>query len=74
VSTDRPGCRATTADEWNAQYPPGTPVTWWPAGREGKALEGVTASKAWTRDGMAIVAIAAPACGIALTDVEPRSA
>jgi len=62
----------TAVDDWNAQFPPGTPVRYWPGAIFGDGETGETCSKAWaTGSGDAIVACTGRAGGIALTHVEP---
>ena len=64
------GIRA--ADDFNARYPVGTPVTYWPGLREGTGRESVTRSAAWsTLSGHAVVCVEGYAGGIALTHVAP---
>jgi hypothetical protein len=68
-----------TADEWNALYPVGTPVTAYPMVRPEhpaadlcKRLETVTRSRAWNLGhGAPVVAVEGYSGGIHLTHVDP---
>ncbi|MCW8219443.1 hypothetical protein H5I60_23185 [Streptomyces griseolus] len=61
-----------TADEWNARYPVGTPVTAYPVTRDDEALTTVTRSRAWTLGhGAAVVSVEGYSGGICLTHVDP---
>jgi len=61
-----------SATEWNAKYPVGTPVLFWPGARQGDGRPSTTRSEAWELgDGTAVVKVKGYAGGIALTHVEP---
>ncbi|WP_265692371.1 hypothetical protein [Streptomyces griseolus] len=65
-------CQPMTADEWNARYPVGTPVTAYPVTRDDEALTTVTRSRAWTLGhGAAVVSVEGYSGGICLTHVDP---
>ena len=60
-----------TADAFNAAYPVGTSVRYWPMVREGEGRLGETRSVAWTLgSGDVIVKVSGYAGGIILTHVE----
>lgn len=66
-----------TPEQWNAEHPVGTPVWFWPGGRQGPGRESVTRSGAWnlgTPTGTPVVMVDGYAGGIALSHVEPRPA
>ena len=63
----------TTAEEWNARHPVGTPVLFWPMGRNEDGRVSHTRSTAWVLGGHTpVVMCDGKAGGIALTHVEPR--
>lgn len=65
-------CQPMTADEWNARYPVGTPVTAYPVTRDDEGLTTVTRTPAWTLGhGAAVVSVDGYAGGICLTHVDP---
>lgn len=65
-------CQPMTADEWNARYPVGTPVTAFPVTRDDEGLTTVTRTPAWTLGhGAAVVSVDGYAGGICLTHVDP---
>ena len=60
-----------TADEWNAKYPVGTPVTVYPGTRDDAPLYTYTRSEAWTLGhGAAVVSVEGYIGGILLTHVD----
>lgn len=65
---------APDVDAWNARYPVGTPVRYWPGAREGEGELTHTRSIAWLVCGTPCVAVKGHAGGIALTHVEPEGA
>ncbi|MFE5090642.1 hypothetical protein ACFRCI_09605 [Streptomyces sp. NPDC056638] len=67
-------CQPMTADEWNARYPVGTPVVAYPGSRDGRHLDTVTRTPAWTLGhGAAVVSVEGESGGICLTHVDPVS-
>lgn len=57
---------------WNAHYPPGSPVRYWPDGREGDSKIGLTRLRAFGKGGLiAVVKIEDEPAPIALDDVVP---
>ncbi|MEU9793801.1 hypothetical protein AB0E27_24765 [Streptomyces sparsogenes] len=64
----------TTATEWNALYPTGTPVTAYPLTRNDAPLTTRTRSVAWTLGhGEPVVMVEGYAGGIALSHVDPAA-
>jgi len=64
---------ALTAEQWNALYPIGTPVTAYPDARDDKPLHTRTRTPAWTLGhGAAVVSVDGVSGGIALTHVDPN--
>lgn len=60
-----------TADEWNAKYPVGTPVTVYPDTRADEPLYTYTRSPAWTLGhGAAVVLVSGYTGGIVLSHVD----
>lgn len=69
MKTKRP--KTLTAEAFNAKYPVGTPVRYWPGVREGAGTESKTRSEAWLMGGHSVVVkVEGYAGGIALTHVE----
>ena len=66
----RAGKNARTVEEFNARFPVGTPVLYWPGLREGDGRESVTRSEAWLMGGHTpVVMVDGYPGGIALTHV-----
>lgn len=64
---------AMTADQWNANYPIGTPVFAWPGARDEAPLATRTRASAWTLGhGEPVVSVQGYAGGISLDHIEPR--
>lgn len=62
---------STTAEDFNAAHPVGTPVRYWPGLRRGDGIESVTRTPAWCMGGHTpVVTVEGYAGGIALTHVE----
>lgn len=60
-------------ERWNAAYPAGTRVRFWPGARTGEGREAITSSRAWLLGGHTpVVMVGAYAGGIALTHVQPE--
>jgi hypothetical protein len=69
----RLAARSTTADQWNATHPVGTPVHAWPGSRDDKPIATHTRTPAWTLGhGAAVVSVEGYAGGIRLAHIEPR--
>ncbi len=65
------GSAAVTVAEWNSVHPVGTPVVAYPGTRDGRAVEGVTRSPAWTvGHGTPVVLVEGLSGWIALTHVD----
>lgn len=65
-------CQPWTADEWNARYPVGTPVTAYPGSRDDAPLTTTTRTPAWTLGhGAAVVSVDGYSGGICLTHIDP---
>jgi hypothetical protein len=63
-----------TADDFNALYPVGTPVRYWPAFRRGDGRQSVTRTPAWLLGGHTpCVSVEGYPGGIALTHVQVQS-
>lgn len=61
-----------TADEWNARYPVGTWVEFWPGSRSGVGFTSTTRSPAWPLgDGTPVVSIDGVSGDIWLAHVQP---
>ncbi len=58
---------------WNAQFPVGTPVRYWPMDRTGEGIESQTRTPAWVIHGghSALVSVEGRTGGIILSHVEP---
>lgn len=69
---------AHTADSWNAAYPVGTKVRYWPVYPPIDSIQPVdttTRSEAWALgDGTVVVSIAGKSGGVALSHIELRQA
>lgn len=62
------------ADDWNARHPVGTPVTYWPGGRDHPGRDSYTRSPAWVvGNRVAVVSVDGYPGGIALTHVTIRT-
>jgi len=65
----------TTADQWNAAHPVGTPVLAWPASRDDEPMTTRTRTPAWTLGhGTAVVSVEGYTGGISLGHIEARGA
>lgn len=66
---------ANQAELWNEQFPPGTPVHYWPGIRVGAGRASKTRTDAWVMGGhTAVVAVEGFSGGIALAHVQPVEA
>ena len=65
---------STSVDEWNAAYPVGTGVRYWPGARTGPGIEATTRSRASVLGGHTSVVWVTDVAGcIALSHVEPMA-
>lgn len=65
--------KTLTAEEWNDQYPVGTPVHAWPGTRDAEPMWTTTRTPAWTLGhGAVVVSVVGATGGIALTHVDVR--
>jgi hypothetical protein len=63
----------TTADQWNAAHPVGTPVLAWPATRDDPPMATRTRTPAWTLGhGDVVVSVEGYTGGIRLAHIERR--
>jgi hypothetical protein len=60
-------------DDWNARYPIGTPVRYWPGVKRGEGHESKTRTPAWVIHGghSALVSVEGYSGGIILSHIEP---
>ncbi|OPC84167.1 hypothetical protein B4N89_27465 [Embleya scabrispora] len=62
----------TTAGQWNALHPVGTPVHAWPGCRDAEPMTTRTRTPAWTLGhGAPVVSVEGYPGGISLTHIEP---
>ena len=66
----RAGKNTRAVEQFNARFPVGTPVLYWPGVREGEGRESVTRSEAWLLGGHTpVVMVEGYAGGIALSHI-----